>query len=130
MSDTDKKTILIVEDEEPLLNVLSDRLADEGFEVLGAHDGAEGFALASKHRPQLILLDIIMPRVNGLGMLKVLRQEDWGQDLPVVVLTNVRDSHQMAEATELGVSGYLVKANWKLDDVVVKVKEKLGLTSE
>lgn len=127
MTDASSKTILIVEDEAPLLNVLSDRLAEEGFTVLGAQDGAEGFAVAEKHKPDLILLDIVMPRTNGLRMLKQLRQSEWGQEVPAIVLTNVRDSHQMAEATELGINGYLVKANWRLDDVVAKVKEKLGV---
>jgi len=121
----DKKKILIVEDELPLLELMSDKLAAEGFVVIRAEDGEKGLELAKKNQPDLILLDILLPKIDGIEMLRRLRDDDWGAKAQVVLLTNLSDSEKVAEATKLGAYDYLVKSDWKLEDVVKKVKEKL-----
>lgn len=117
----------IVEDEEPVLNVLSSRFEKEGFEVIRASDGEEGLKAALEHQPDLILLDLLMPRMDGISMLKKLREDDWGKNVPVIVLTNLNDADKVASATEGGAFDFLVKADWKLEDLVKKVRQKLNI---
>ena len=124
--DNIKKKILIVEDETALLNILYNKLTREGFEVLSANNGEEGLEMAIKNRPDLILLDIVMPVMDGITMLKKLRTEsEWGKDVKVIMLTNLSDSEKVAEAVLYGFHSYLVKSDWKIEDVVKKVREKL-----
>lgn len=126
------KTILVVDDEAPLRKVLSGHLKKEGFEVEEAKDGEEGLKKALGLHPDLILLDVMMPRLDGLGVLKRLKEDKWGQYALVIMLTNVGDPIKAAEATEIGetnmgISDYLVKSDWKMDEVVQKVKQKLEI---
>ncbi|MBU0546257.1 response regulator [Patescibacteria group bacterium] len=118
--------ILIVEDELPLLEILSDKFLEANFEVFRAEDGEAGLEEALKNHPDMILLDILLPKMDGLEMLGKLRDDDWGKNAQVILLTNLSDSEKVAEATKLGTYDYLVKSDWKLDDVVKKVNEKLG----
>lgn len=119
------QTVLIVEDEEPIMNALVDKFGFEDFNVLKANDGEEGLKVALKEKPDIILLDIIMPKTDGLEMLRKLREDEWGSEVPVFMLTNLSDMHKISEAMQYGMSGYLVKSDWKLDDVVQKVRDKL-----
>ncbi|HEY9585573.1 MAG TPA: response regulator [Candidatus Paceibacterota bacterium] len=119
------KKILVVEDELPLRSALFDILTYEGFDVLQAEDGKEGLVLAGRYHPDLILLDIVMPVMDGLTMLKKLRSTDsYGAHVPVVILSNLslykEDIHKDVSATEPAF--YLVKTDWTLPDVVKKVK--------
>lgn len=118
--------ILIVEDEKALLMVLADKFRRHGFVVYEASDGEEGLDSAKKNRPELIILDLVMPSMDGLTMLKKLREDKWGQRAPVLVLSNLSDPAQINEANGRGVVDYLVKSNWGLDDVVDKVRETLA----
>ena len=79
-----------------------------------------------KH-PDLILLDIVMPLLDGLSMLKKLRANQWGREVSVIILTNLSDAATIAEIAEQTVYDYLVKSSWQLESVVKKVKEKLGV---
>lgn len=115
--------ILIVEDEAPMVRILADRFTREGFEVQTAKNGEEGLAAALKGHPDVILLDIIMPIMDGMTMLEELRQDEWGARVPVFLLTNLSEPEKIAQAQENRVKGYLVKANWKLEDIVAKVKD-------
>lgn len=127
---TQKKfKILIVEDETPMREALLFKFQKEGFEVIAARDGEEGLSLAEKERPDLILLDIIMPKMDGMTVLQKLRGEDWGKDIPVILLTNLSESEKAIEAMGKGVHDYLVKSDWRLEDVVAKVRERLGIHS-
>ncbi len=126
------KTILIVDDEKPLRDVLSKHLRKEGFMTEEAKDGAEGLKKALETHPDLILLDVMMPKLDGLGVLKELKKDKWGQYVSVIMLTNIGDPIKAAEVTEIadtnmGISDYLVKSDWKMDEVVQKVKQKLEL---
>jgi len=82
---------------------------------------------AEKEKPALILLDIIMPRMDGITMLQKLRKTDWGQNIPVIILTNLSSPVQESAANNLNVADYLVKTDWKLSDVTNKVKKMLAL---
>ena len=120
------KKILIVEDEVALLNALRDKFTREGFAVLEAKNGEEGLEIALREHPDLILLDIIMPVMDGMTMLAKLREDNWGKDAKVIVLTNLSDTEKVSAAMTKGTFDYLVKADWKLEDVVRKVRERLG----
>ena len=121
-----KKKILIVEDETILLNVLLKKFRNEGFLVMGEKNGEVGLERALKERPDLILLDIIMPVMDGMTMLAKLRTDKWGKDVPVIMLTNLNNSEDVEEASKHGVYDYLVKSNWRLEDVIGKVREALS----
>ena len=122
-----KKRLLIVEDESPLLEILVEKFESSGFETLKAQDGEEGLSSALLNHPDLILLDIILPKMDGIEMLRRLRTDAWGKDAAVVLLTNLSDSDKVAEATRYQVYDFLVKSDWKLEDVVEKVKDKLKM---
>jgi len=119
------KKILIIEDELSLRSVLAEKLKSEGFEVLEAKNGQEGLDFSISQKPELILLDIVMPKMDGLTMLEKLREDSWGKKVPVIILTNLSSGAEMSRSAENRVSGYLVKTDWKLEDVVKKIKEIL-----
>ncbi|NOQ67982.1 response regulator [Patescibacteria group bacterium] len=122
--DNNKKKILVIEDEATLQKALNDVLAQEGYDVLNALDGMLGLDLALKENPDLILLDIILPKMDGFEVLKKLKEKD--SQIPVVILTNLSDINDIQKALDLGATTYLVKADFHLDDVLKKVKETLG----
>lgn len=119
------KKVLIVEDEKNMFSLLKNGLEKEGITVFGTTNGADGLKSALKNHPDLILLDIIMPKMDGLTMLYKLRQDKWGRNVKVVILTNLSDGNSVAAALKSGVYDFLVKADWKLSDLIQKVKEKL-----
>lgn len=119
------KKILVVEDEIALATALTENLTQEGFEVLHAKDGLEGIGLALSSKPDLILLDILIPKMDGLAVLNKLRQDPWGKNVPVMVLSNLNQPANVAAAIDDNVSEYLVKVDWKIEDIVKKIREKL-----
>jgi len=124
MSET--KKILIVDDEAVLLNLLSSKLHQHGFNVVEARDGEEGLQKALEEHPDLILLDIIMPKMDGITVLKKLRQHDWGKAVPVIVLSNLNTAESVEKSLANGAYDYLVKIDYTLDDLVEIVKKRLG----
>lgn len=123
-----KKHILIVDDEAALRQVLEDRLLDEGFVVTKAVNGKEGLSLALEKRPDLVLLDIMMPIMDGLTMLEELRKDDeYGNAVPVLLLTNANDHFKVERAKAAGSSDCLMKSDWDLSDVTKKIKEILSV---
>lgn len=128
MESPKKKIILVVEDESPQLKALTEHFMREGFLVLQAKNGKEGLKLALKEQPDIILLDVLMPKMDGMTMLKKLRQEnDWGKNVPVIVLTNLNpDSKEINQAiAEDEPAYYLVKSDISLGELLEKVKEVL-----
>lgn len=122
------KKILVVEDEAPLRTAVSDILVFEGFEVFQAKNGQEGLDIALAEHPDLILLDLMMPIMDGLTMLEKLREhKEWGKTAAVILLTNINDPEKVAEATEAGSFDFLVKSDWNIEDVVKKIKQRLGV---
>ncbi len=124
-----QKKILIVEDEDVIALPLADTLRAEGFEVLTAADGAEGIDIALREKPDLIVLDILMPKMDGTEMLKRLRADEWGKSVRVVVLTNVAEMTKMADVIDERVTDYLLKVDWDLNSVVSLIKEHLGVSA-
>lgn len=118
-----KNILLIVEDDLALLKALISKFTKEGFNIIEAKNGQEGLKLALNKKPDLILLDIVMPRMDGLSMLKELRQDDWGKKVPVIILTNLSDVDY--DIKEHNVSDYLIKSDWNLQDIVKKVRDRL-----
>lgn len=117
--------ILIVEDEAVLRSALRDKLTSNNLIVLEAEDGEEGLKLALSEHPDLILLDLLMPKMDGISMLKRLRQDKWGKGVKVIILTNLGESEPIAATVELGASEYIVKSNWQLGDILAKVRGML-----
>jgi len=120
-----KSKILIIEDEQTILKAISIALEDAGFEVRTAIDGESGENTAIAETPDLILLDIILPRKNGLDVLRSLKDNAATSNIPIILLTNLSDTDTVSQGVALGARGYLVKANYSLDEVVAKVKEVL-----
>jgi DNA-binding response OmpR family regulator len=120
------KKILIAEDDKVLLNLMRDELTAQGFEVLGVSNGKDGLETALKVHPDLVLTDITMPIMNGMEMTTELRKDEWGKNVDVIVLTNLSNDKSVADFLENGAYDYLLKSDWSLDEVVRRVKEKLG----
>lgn len=119
------KKILIVEDVSEELQLYSDMLKQEKFETIEAKNGNEGLEVALRSKPDLILLDILMPVMDGLTMLKELKMNEATKNIPVIVLTNYSDTQKIAEAMENGAYGYLVKIDLENGDLVKNVKSAL-----
>ncbi|MDP2593061.1 MAG: response regulator [bacterium] len=124
---TNNHSILIVDDDPLTQKTLEHRFNKEGFKIFIASDGEEGLAKAIKEHPDIILLDLLMPKIDGIKMLEKLREDPWGKTAGVLLLTNLNDTEKVAEAVAKGVYEYLVKSDWKIDDIVAKVHEKLAL---
>ena len=122
---TQPKKILIIEDDENLTYLLKEALKKESFAVLTAADGKEGLKIALEERPALILLDIILPQLDGLTMLQQLRANKKGVDIPVIILSNLSDAEEVSRAMESRAYDFLVKADWNINDVVEKVKKRV-----
>lgn len=125
---SDKKTILVVEDEGPVILALTDILKDEGFEVLSARNGKEGLATAITHHPDMILADLKMPEMGGMEMVHEIRQDQqWGASVPVMFLTNVSDGSIVEEAQEAGAVEYFIKSDSHMTDIVERIRTRLGV---
>lgn len=123
-----KYKIAVIEDEEIMSESLSGGLEDSGFDVVKAFDGEAGLQLVLKEKPDLVLLDIIMPKMDGLTMLAKLRESgEFGKHVPTILLTNLNaDDKIMSDVTENEPSYYLVKSSYTVAEVVEKVKNSLG----
>lgn len=121
--------ILLAEDDKLLSDSLSQALKDAGFETEQAFDGEEALAKIKAGKPDLLLLDIVMPKLDGIGVLWELKASPDTADLPVVVLTNMGDMENISKIIEAGGSDYLVKSDQSPDQIIAKVKEVLGRTA-
>ena len=126
-----KKIFLIeeIEDETPLRSAVRDKLVREGFDVIEAKNGEEGLAMALRERPDLILLDIVMPAMDGITMIKKLRlANEWGKTVPVIFLTNLsaNDDKINRAITDYEPAYYIVKSDLSIGDLVEKIKERLS----
>jgi DNA-binding response OmpR family regulator len=119
------KKILIVEDEKILRDMYAEKFSRAGFKVILAQDSQQGLKLAKKEKPDLILLDILLPKENGIFFLKQMRKDPQIAECEVVAFSNYDDPQTKKEAKELGVKGYLIKTNYTPKEIVEKVKEYL-----
>ncbi len=120
------KKILIVEDEKILGEMYYDKFIQAGFEVILAHSAEEGIEVVSKEKPDLILLDILLPRANGVSFLAKLRKIPEFSSIPVVVFSNFDDPETKKKALQLGIKEYLIKTNFTPQEIVEKVKSYLA----
>jgi len=120
------KKILFIEDESALQKTFGDLLKREGYEMISALDGEEGLKMAKEESPDLILLDLILPKIHGFNVLKRLKEDEQTKEIPVVVLTNLEGIKDVNKAIELGATTYLVKASYSLDEVMAKIRQALS----
>ena len=120
------KHILVVDDDQALVNTLHDKLISKGYEVSVAPDGKEGLTQALANHSDLILLDIMMPQMNGWEVLDGLNEDTWGKTARVVMLSNSDDMENVSQAVEHSMKDYIIKGAWPLDELVMKIEEKLA----
>ena len=120
------KKILFIEDESALQKAVSDFLNQEDFKVVSALDGETGLRMAKSEAPDLILLDLILPKLNGFEVLKELSVDEKTKKIPVIVLTNLEGVEDIKKALELGATTYLIKEDHRLEEVAEKIKKALG----
>ena len=124
--ETSNKMILIVEDDTALRSVLADKLTEENFLPLQAADGEEGLKIALEKHPALILLDIYMPKMDGITMLSKLRSTDaWGKHVAIIVLTNSTDAQTIEKISSFEGTEFLVKNEWSLDAIIGRIRERI-----
>lgn len=126
MDGTKKKKILLVEDDVILSEMYQDKLKLEGYEVSIAKTGGEGLVAALSTRPDLILLDILLPKMDGMTVMKKLRNDTWGKNVPIIILTNLNaDGKILKGVVEDHPAYYLMKANSDPAGIVEKIREIL-----
>jgi len=118
--------ILIVEDDNFLLNMYADKFRAENFEVFISEDGAKGVKLAKEQIPGIILLDIMLPKMNGFEVLEKLKADAKTKNIPVILLTNLSQKEEVKKGLDLGARDFLIKAHFMPNEVVDKVKEVVG----
>jgi OmpR family response regulator RpaB len=128
MSVTKKpKKILVVEDELAMREIVVDKLQTSGFNVIQAEDGAEAIKMIDKENPDLVLLDLMLPEIDGFGVLEKIRNSKNGKisQTPVIILTNLWSKEEIIKTKNLGVSAYIIKAYMTTEEILEKVKEVL-----
>jgi DNA-binding response OmpR family regulator len=122
-----QKTVLIIEDEKSLRGAMVDILTAKNFTILEAKNGREGVEMAIIKKPDLIVLDLIMPEMDGMSALKKIREGAWGKKVPIIILTNLSATNEqsVADAVAHKLTHYLIKSDWKLHDIVKKIEEIL-----
>ncbi len=120
------KKILFIEDEPALQKTLGSVLENIGFTVIPAFDGEAAVTLAKKELPDLILLDLILPKKDGFQVLEEIKKDEATKHIPVIILSNLESTNEIERAIELGATTYLIKTNYRLDEVIDKVKNIIG----
>jgi DNA-binding response OmpR family regulator len=119
-----KKTVLIIEDDNTLRRVLSDRISIEKWRALEAPDGRSGLVFSLEKHPDVILLDLMLPQMDGISLLEELRKDEWGKNAKVLVMSNlVKGTGLMEKARLYNVADYVEKADMSLDLIVEKIRK-------
>lgn len=126
MPEVQKKKILFVEDDIFMVDLLSKELQNAGFDIVVAHNGTEGVQKFKEAKPDLVLLDLFLPDLNGFEVLRQIRQDPVGYTTKVMVLSNASEEQNIKEAQRLNVVEYLIKANFSLPEVVEKIRAVLA----
>lgn len=122
MADLDKKTVLVVEDDVFLSQLLTNRISKAGVNVVRAADGEEGLAKLRTEKPDLMLLDLILPKKSGFELLEEMRADPALADTPVIIVSNLGQESDIKKGRELGAVEYFVKAKTSIDGLVERVK--------
>ncbi len=129
MAGENKKKVLIVEDDEFLRSLTAKRLEKENYQIEVAVDGENAISTVDTYRPDLILLDLLLPGLDGFEVLKKVKANEALKTIPVIVFSNLGQKEDIEKAKALGVDDFLIKANFTLDDVVAKIKTFLGVSA-
>lgn len=121
-----KNKVLIIDDSKDLAKALSDVLIYKGFETLAAHSGTEGLNTALSEHPDIILLDLRMPDIDGFEVMRRLRADDWGKNAKIMILTATSTHEKVPEDIVIDKSDFLMKTQWGLENISTKVTEKLS----
>ncbi|MFA5954853.1 MAG: response regulator [Patescibacteria group bacterium] len=119
----ERRAVLLVEDDVPIAEMYAAELSLSGFDVVVANDGQAGLVAAVTNKPDIILLDIILPELDGYEVLKKLRGSEKTRDIPVILLSNLSQPEQLERGKELGAVDYLVKANHVPADIVARLEK-------
>lgn len=125
MAKEKKVKIALIEDERFLLGAMRDKLQREGFDVYTATNGEIGLEIIKKEKPNLVLLDLIMPIKSGFDVLEELQKDSELKKIPVIILSNLGQESDIKKGKELGAIDYLIKADFKMKEVIAKVREHL-----
>ena len=117
------KKILFIEDESALQKAMGKTLEKDGYDIISALNGEEGLRLAQTKNPDLIVLDLILPKLHGFEVLKKLKEDKKTQNIPVIILTNLEATQDVEKAIKMGATAYLVKSSYNLEEVTEKIKD-------
>lgn len=119
--------VLLVEDEAALQHAMGEALRSAGFEVLSATDGEQAMLMGAGEKPDIVLLDLILPKHSGFDVLEALKKNPATEHIPVIVLTNLESAVEIDRAVSLGADSYLVKANYEVKEIIDKVRQVLSM---
>lgn len=122
----EKKKILLIEDDQQISKVYEIQLKREGFITLTSRDGDEAVEIFSKENPDLVVLDLMLPKRDGFGVLEYIRKTAKNKDVPVLVISNLGQKGDKVRAMELGANSYLIKVDHPIKDIIDKIKESLN----
>ena len=122
------KKVLVIEDDPMYRRILVDTLKKEDCTVIEADNGKKGLETALKEHPDLIVVDIMMPVMSGMEMVKELRKDPWGKDVSMIILINLTSEKTIAEFLADGAYDYLIKTAWTANEIVKRVMQKLEMT--
>lgn len=120
------KTVLVVEDDQSLRELLEKRLNDNDLHAITASDGDDALYKSIKHKPDLIILDVMLPKMSGMELLHIIRKHEWGKNIPVIVLTNNDDIEVMNESIKHGVHCHYIKSNTSLNSLMQTIQGQLA----
>lgn len=121
----ERKTILIIEDETALLYALEAELSYASFRIMTATEGKDGLEKIKRFNPDLVVLDIILPDMDGFEVLKQIKEDPKTQDIPVIIVSNLEKKEAVEKGLKLGAKEYIIKTQYTLDEVLKKIKEAL-----
>jgi len=120
------KKVLIVEDDKDFLSILKQSFSDQPFSVIYAQDGEEGLVMAEKEKPDLILIDILMPKTNGIDMVRKLKEK--GIKTQMIFLTNLKDEYHISQVMDVtGGTDYIIKSDVSIGTIIDRIKSKLNV---
>jgi len=125
MSKDKTASVLIIEDDSYISDMYKIKLESEDFEVATAKDGIVGIKMLEKQKPDIVLLDVVMPKIDGFSILKTIKRNSELKKIPIVLLTNLSQKENVEKGFELGADSYIIKAHFTPSEVVEKIKEIL-----
>jgi CheY-like chemotaxis protein len=126
MTNETTPVVLVADDEPSMLALVARHITTMGYQVYEASDGEQAWQLAREHLPDLVLLDVMMPKMNGFDVLRALKGDPGVSDIPVIMLTNLEQPADIKRAADGGAHSYLVKSNMNLDELAAKIAGALA----